>query len=324
MREARMNPAEPGRLIRVLGALLLAALVNFPFRADAQEIPSGTSIRVRTIDRLSSEQNQAGDTFHATLDEAVAVNGQEVYPKGADVLGRVTGVHKAGQLSPSGELDLVLLTISSSTLASSVRVQPLEIKGETRSRNNSTKISAAASSPAIPATTAKKPATVDSQAVLTFIASAAPVAAPPANTGEGNVTPPAITPSAPVPTDAVAAGPGSPAPESANPPATGEHATSFTLRDRRIIRNCVSEHVADFPPGSTDLPEVPADSEPQIARGLKLSSDQEKQVQSLPLACEQQLPGLPGDLERVLYEGRILLLDGDGRIRDLFILEDQL
>jgi hypothetical protein len=323
MKEARMNHAEPGRLITALGAVFLAAIVTLPFFADAQEVPSGTSIRVRTIDRLSSEQNQAGDTFHATLNEPVTVNGQELYPKGADVLGRVTEVHKAGQLSPSGELDLVLLTISSSTFATSVRVQPLVIKGESHTRSNPTKIGANAGSGVV-ATTGKKPATVDSEAVLTFTASTAPIAAPPASGGEGGPTPPALTSSAPVSPEAATAVPGSAAPAPASPATTGEHAITFTLRDRRIIRNCVSEHASDFPPGSTELPEVPAGSEPQISRGLRLSSDQEKQVQSLPLACEQQLPGLPGDLERVLYEGRILLLDGDGRIRDLFVLEDQL
>lgn len=316
-----MNRAEPGKLIAALGGVFLAAIVAFSCSAGGQEIPSGTSIRVRMIDRLSSEQNQAGDTFHAKLDEPVSVNGEELSPKGADVLGRVTEAHKAGQLSPSGELDLVLLTISSSTFATSVRVQPLVIKGESHARSSATKTGANAGS-GVATTTAKKPATVDSEAVLTFVASTAPVATPPASLAEANPTSP--VPISGAPPEAPAGVPGSAVPAAANPAATGEHATAFTLRDRRIIRNCVSEHASDFPPGSTELPEVPAGSEPQISRGLKLSADQEKQVQSLPLACEQQLPGLPGDLERVLYEGRILLLDGDGRIRDLFVLEDQL
>jgi hypothetical protein len=323
MKEARMNHAQHGRLITLLGAAFLAAVVTLPLRADAQEIPSGTNIRVRTIDRLSSEQNQAGDTFHAALNEPVTVNGQELYPKGADVLGRVTEVHKAGQLSPSGELDLVLLTISSSTFATSVRVQPLVIKGESHTRSSTTKTGANVGS-AVAATTGKKPATVDSEAVLTFVANTAPVAVPPVGSGEGSPTPPAAISSVSASPETAAATPASAAQSPANPAATVGHATAFTLRDRRIIRNCVSEHPSDFPPGSTELPEVPAGSEPQISRGLKLSADQEKQVQSLPLACEQQLPGLPGDLERVLYEGRILLLDGEGRIRDLFVLEDQL
>ena len=46
------------------------------------EIPSGTSIRVRMIDNLSSEKTQVGDTFRGTLDEAIQVNGREALSQG--------------------------------------------------------------------------------------------------------------------------------------------------------------------------------------------------------------------------------------------------
>ena len=91
-----------------------------PARAQkGLEIPSGTTINVRMIDKLSSEENQTGDTFHGTLDEPIEVNGRELYPKGADVIGRVTDVHPTGRLSEPGELDLVLNTVSSGTVAAS-------------------------------------------------------------------------------------------------------------------------------------------------------------------------------------------------------------
>ena len=104
------------------------------------EIPSGTSIRVRMIDNLSSEKTQVGDTFRGTLDEAIQVNGREVYPKGADVIGRVTDAHPTGRLSEPGELDLVLNTVSSGTVAASINVEPLVIKGESHAKSNVTKI----------------------------------------------------------------------------------------------------------------------------------------------------------------------------------------
>ena len=104
------------------------------------EIPSGTSIRVRLIDNLSSEQTQMGDTFRGTLDEPIMVNGRELYPKGADVMGRVTDVHPTGRLSEPGELDLVLNTVSSGTVAASINVEPLVIKGESHAKSNVTKI----------------------------------------------------------------------------------------------------------------------------------------------------------------------------------------
>ena len=59
--------------------LLVVASLSLPALAQRdEEIPSGTTIRVRMIDRLSSEENQTGDTFHGTLDEPIVVNGREL------------------------------------------------------------------------------------------------------------------------------------------------------------------------------------------------------------------------------------------------------
>ncbi len=101
---------------------LLLTLAPLPAPGQSSlEIPSGTSIRVRMIDNLSSEKTQIGDTFRGTLDEPIQVNGRELYPKGADVIGRVTSVHPTGRLSEPGELDLVLNTVSSGTVAASIQ-----------------------------------------------------------------------------------------------------------------------------------------------------------------------------------------------------------
>jgi hypothetical protein len=52
-----------------------------------------------------------------------------------------------------------------------------------------------------------------------------------------------------------------------------------------------------------------------------LPSDVQNQAQSLPLACEDQLPKLPNDLERVVYAGRVLLIDSKGHVLDTFYLD---
>ena len=124
----------------VLASLLLALAVLPALGQKSLEIPSGTTIRVRMIDKLSSEQTQMGDTFRGTLDEPIEVNGKQLYPKGADVIGRVTDVHPTGRLSEPGELDLVLNTVSSGTVAASIHVEPLVIKGESHTKSNVTKI----------------------------------------------------------------------------------------------------------------------------------------------------------------------------------------
>ena len=95
----------------------------------------------------------------------------------------------------------------------------------------------------------------------------------------------------------------------------------FTLRDRRTIRSCVNEHASDLPAGATQRPELPSGSERQIHRGGSLPSEVQNQAQSLPLACEDQLPRLPSDLERVVYGGRVLLIDSKGHVLDMFYLD---
>jgi hypothetical protein len=135
-----MNRKQLPLISAVLTTLLL---VLAPLPAPGQiglEIPAGTSIRVRMVDRLSSEQNQIGDTFHGTLDEPIEVNGRQLYPSGADVMGRVNDVHPTGRLSEPGELDLVLNTVSSGTVAASIHVEPLVIKGESHAKSNVGKI----------------------------------------------------------------------------------------------------------------------------------------------------------------------------------------
>ncbi len=276
------------------------------------EIPVAATIRVRVIDRLSSEEAQVGDTFHGTLDEPIEVSDKVLFPKGSDVMGRVTDAHRTGRLSEPGELDLVLVTISSGTVAESVHVEPLVIKGESHTKSNATKIGGGAVLGAIiggiagggkgaaigtvagagagtgaAAATGKKPALVDPEAVLTFTTSA----------------------------------PGSP---TTPPPSSSENRGAMPNKapEAGPSRDAENDHAADFPAGATERPELPSGSERQIRRGETLSADVQRQVQSLPLACEEQLPKLSSDLERVVYSGRALLIDSHNRILDMFYLDE--
>ncbi len=318
--------------------LLLAVATPMALGQKTLEIPSGTTIQVRMIDKLSSEQSQIGDTFHGTLDEPIEVNGKQLYPKGADVMGRVTDVHPTGRLSEPGELDLVLNTVSSGTVAASIHVEPLVIKGESHAKSNVTKIGGGAALGAVigaiagggkgaaigtlaggaagtgaAAATGKRPATVESEAVLTFVTSSASVAAAPA---VNNPTP-SNTSATPAPSTAPSDSTSTPDSE-----AGADNTTPlFTLRDRRTIRTCVNEHASDLPAGTTQRPELPSGAERQIHRGGSLPSEVQNQAQSLPLACEDQLPKLPSDLERVVYSGRVLLIDNKGHVLDMFYLD---
>jgi hypothetical protein len=125
-------------LLLVLAFLLCAEIMSLA--ASAPDIPPGTEIQVRVIENLSSGTSSMGDIFHGTLDEPIVVNGKQLFPKGADVTGTVAAVHASGRLSDPGELNLILNTVSSGGIASSVTVQPLQIKGESHTKSNVTKI----------------------------------------------------------------------------------------------------------------------------------------------------------------------------------------
>jgi hypothetical protein len=325
---------------QLLTAGLSIMVLALPGLADeVREIPPGTSIKVRIIDQLSSEESEAGDIFHGTLDEPIQAHGKELYPWGADVSGRVSDVHRSGRLSEPGELDLILTTVSSGRVAFSVAVQPLVIKGESHAKSNAGKIGGGAALGAVigaiagggkgaaigagvggaagagaAAATGKHAALVQPETVLTFTSTAASTATVSENA-------PQPTPSQPSEQDSTQSS--SPTANQNDAPEGPESSIPlFTLRDRRVIRECVNQNASAFPDGATERPELPPGSDRQVRRGETLPAELQSKVYSLPVACVEKLPGLPNDLDRVVYSGRVLLLDSGNRILDLFYLDE--
>ena len=319
---------------------LFAIVLALPGMGDeVRDIPPGTSIKVRIIDQLSSEENETGDLFHGTLDEPIQANGKELYPRGADVNGRVSDVKRSGRLTEPGELDLVLTTVSSGRVAFSVAVQPLVIKGESHAKSNVGKIGGGAALGAVigaiagggkgaaigagvggaagagaAAATGKRAAIVKPETVLTFTSTTGSTSTVAENFPEQRPSPPSEQDSTQAPNQTS---------NQTNWPEQPENSTPlFTLRDRRVIRECVNENASAFPDGTTERPELPPGSDRQVRRGERLPPELQNKVYPLPMACEEKLPRLPSDFERVVYSGRVLLLDRGNRIFDLFYLDD--
>lgn len=80
-------------------------------KAQPVVLPAGTELTTRLISSLSSKDAKAGDTFEASLDEAVVVDGKTVIPKGADVSGKVTNAVSSGRLKQRAELWVTLTEI---------------------------------------------------------------------------------------------------------------------------------------------------------------------------------------------------------------------
>jgi hypothetical protein len=71
-------------------------------------IPSGVSLPVRLVDAIDSATAQTGDTFHATLEQPVAVDGDLVIPAHYDVDGHVVNAQASGKFAGRALLELQL------------------------------------------------------------------------------------------------------------------------------------------------------------------------------------------------------------------------
>ena len=241
------------------------------------------------IDKLSSEENQPGDTFHGSLDEPIQINGRELYPKGADVIGRVTDVRPTGRLSEPGELDLVLNTITAGRVAASINVEPLVVKGESHAKSNATKIGGGAALGAVigaiagggkgaaigtvaggaagtgaAAATGKKPALVDPEAVLTFVTASASNPSAPQTARPNGVSPPSQRREQPAPRRPPVPPPGAretPLPDSDRLRLQTTQTTDECLHPARppnYSRKCVNDNSSDLPQAAVQRPELPS------------------------------------------------------------------
>jgi hypothetical protein len=97
--------------------------------------------------------------------------------------------------------------------------------------------------------------------------------------------------------------------------------TLFSAYERRAIRSCVADNAASLPLEARNRGQLTSSQAQQVVRGGTLPADWVKRVRTLPYACEKQLPQLTGDQERVIYSGRVMLIDGNNHIYDVFDLE---
>jgi outer membrane biosynthesis protein TonB len=107
-------------------------------------IPSGTTLAVRLVDGLDTEKNQPGQTFHATLDSPLAVEGETAIPSGADVEGHIVDLKSAGKFAGQSLLVLQLDRISSGGKYYNVQTDQYKREGSSRGKNTAEKVGAGA------------------------------------------------------------------------------------------------------------------------------------------------------------------------------------
>ncbi|MBV8475736.1 MAG: BON domain-containing protein [Acidobacteria bacterium] len=112
-------------------------------------IPSGTTLAVRLVDAVDSERSQAGQTFHATLDSPLAIEGDTAIPAGYDVEGHVVDVRSAGKFAGQSLLVLQLDRIAVGDKYYNIQTDQYKRQGNSRGKNTAEKVGAGAAIGAI-------------------------------------------------------------------------------------------------------------------------------------------------------------------------------
>jgi hypothetical protein len=103
-------------------------------------IPSGTTLAVRLVDAIDSEKNQSGQTFHATLDTPLSVEGDVAIPSGYDVTGHLVSVKSAGKFAGQSEVILQLDSLSVGDKYYNIQTDQYKRTGSSRGKNTAEKV----------------------------------------------------------------------------------------------------------------------------------------------------------------------------------------
>ena len=116
--EEQARPIIPPVIAPVISAPQPAA----PSQPHTVTLPTGTNVSVRLGETLSTDHNYSGDTFRATLDRPIILDGFIIAEKGSKVLGKIAGLDKSGKFEGTSNLQLALTDINT-TDGQRVRIQ---------------------------------------------------------------------------------------------------------------------------------------------------------------------------------------------------------
>src|SRR5215472_3798639 len=74
------------------------------YAAVGVTLPAGTTFVIRMIDAVDSEKARVGQSFAASLDQPVMVDGNSIVPRGADVVVKLVDSKESGKLAGKAEL----------------------------------------------------------------------------------------------------------------------------------------------------------------------------------------------------------------------------
>jgi hypothetical protein len=103
-------------------------------------IDQGTQVSVRLIDPIDSEKNQAGDTFHATLNTPLTSDGETAVPAGVELMGHLVDVRSAGKFAGQSLVSMQLDSITSGGKTYNLQTDQYKKEGSSRGKNTAEKV----------------------------------------------------------------------------------------------------------------------------------------------------------------------------------------
>ena len=293
---------------------------------------------VRLVDALSTEKNQTGDTFTATLAEPLVVNGRVVAPKDARVTGRVSEAVSSGRLKKPALITLRLDSVQGPSGRYPLETQDLTIKQGSHTTRNVVIIGGSAGAGALiggiagggkgaaigAATgagagtlaaflTGKKEIALPSETALTFQLTSVAVSSrelsrlprageDASRTQTGRESDYARRQGRRGSEQSVDEG------RERVRDAEREGEIIFTPRQRTLITNWFRTSRSNLPPGLAKRDRLPPGLEKQLRERGTLPPGLQKRMQPLPMDLERQLPSLPAGYKRGVVAGNVILM----------------
>ena len=103
-------------------------------------VEPGVQLAIRLVDTIDTEKNKLGDTFHATLNAPLSVDGEEVVPAGTDVTGHIVDLKSAGKFAGQSVVVLQLDSIALGSRTYNIQTDQYKKQGSSRGKNTAEKV----------------------------------------------------------------------------------------------------------------------------------------------------------------------------------------
>lgn len=107
-------------------------------------VPAGTRLEIRLSGTLSTESNETGDVFEATLDRNLMLDGRSVIPKKSRITGRLVEVKESGRVKGRARMTLTLREIRLGGESYEISTNNLTIEADGSKGSDAKKIGAGA------------------------------------------------------------------------------------------------------------------------------------------------------------------------------------